>query len=181
MEIAARRRQGAEKNWVRRGVASASLHLCGERSGMKHKVKNIHFVGVGGSGMSGIAEVLANLGYQVSGSRPGGQRHPRRLEAPGRQGACRPCRKTRRQGRRRRRVDRRPRPTILRSSRPISAMCRWFPGPQMLAELMRLKRGIAIAGTSSRIPPPPAVAASSPKAHRPQLRHWRPLERRRPA
>jgi UDP-N-acetylmuramate--alanine ligase len=35
---------------------------------MKHKVNSIHFVGIGGSGMSGIAEVLANLGYQVSGS-----------------------------------------------------------------------------------------------------------------
>ena len=47
---------------------------------MKHKVKRIHFVGIGGSGMSGIAEVLANLGYQVSGSdlasnaRPSGWR-----------------------------------------------------------------------------------------------------------
>ena len=35
---------------------------------MKHKVRRIHFVGIGGVGMSGIAEVLANLGYQVSGS-----------------------------------------------------------------------------------------------------------------
>ena len=35
---------------------------------MKHKVKHIHFVGVGGSGMSGIAEVLAHLDYAVSGS-----------------------------------------------------------------------------------------------------------------
>jgi UDP-N-acetylmuramate--alanine ligase len=35
---------------------------------MKHAVKHIHFVGVGGSGMSGIAEVLLNLGYRVSGS-----------------------------------------------------------------------------------------------------------------
>ena len=35
---------------------------------MKHKVKRIHFVGVGGSGMSGIAEVLANQGFEVSGS-----------------------------------------------------------------------------------------------------------------
>src|SRR5438046_290425 len=35
---------------------------------MKHKVKRIHFVGIGGSGMSGIAEVLLNLGYKVSGS-----------------------------------------------------------------------------------------------------------------
>jgi UDP-N-acetylmuramate--alanine ligase len=35
---------------------------------MKHKVKNIHFVGIGGSGMSGIAEVLINLGFTVTGS-----------------------------------------------------------------------------------------------------------------
>jgi UDP-N-acetylmuramate--alanine ligase len=35
---------------------------------MKHKVKNIHFVGIGGSGMSGIAEVLINLEFNVSGS-----------------------------------------------------------------------------------------------------------------
>ena len=32
------------------------------------KLKNIHFIGIGGAGMSGIAEVLINLGYQVSGS-----------------------------------------------------------------------------------------------------------------
>ena len=35
---------------------------------MKHKVRRIHFVGIGGAGMSGIAEVLLNLGYEVSGS-----------------------------------------------------------------------------------------------------------------
>ncbi|MDP2154396.1 MAG: Mur ligase domain-containing protein, partial [Sulfuricella sp.] len=35
---------------------------------MKHKVKHVHFVGIGGVGMSGIAEVLLNLGYEVSGS-----------------------------------------------------------------------------------------------------------------
>ena len=35
---------------------------------MRHKVKHLHFVGIGGSGMNGIAEVLLNLGYQVSGS-----------------------------------------------------------------------------------------------------------------
>ncbi|WP_239668582.1 Mur ligase domain-containing protein, partial [Burkholderia cenocepacia] len=35
---------------------------------MKHIVKHIHFVGIGGAGMSGIAEVLVNLGYAVSGS-----------------------------------------------------------------------------------------------------------------
>ena len=35
---------------------------------MKHKVKHVHFVGIGGAGMCGIAEVLLNLGYVVSGS-----------------------------------------------------------------------------------------------------------------
>ena len=35
---------------------------------MKHAVRHIHFVGIGGAGMSGIAEVLANQGYEVSGS-----------------------------------------------------------------------------------------------------------------
>ena len=35
---------------------------------MRHKVKRVHFVGIGGAGMSGIAEVLINLGYDVSGS-----------------------------------------------------------------------------------------------------------------
>ena len=35
---------------------------------MKHAIKHIHFVGIGGSGMSPIAEILHNLGYRVSGS-----------------------------------------------------------------------------------------------------------------
>ncbi len=46
-------------------VVAAALHGAGA---MKHKVRHIHFVGIGGSGMSGIAEVLLNLGYEVSGS-----------------------------------------------------------------------------------------------------------------
>ena len=35
---------------------------------MFHKVNNIHFVGIGGIGMSGIAELLINLGFSISGS-----------------------------------------------------------------------------------------------------------------
>src|ERR1043165_7354764 len=35
---------------------------------MKHKVKQVHFIGIGGIGMSGIAEGLLNLGYTVQGS-----------------------------------------------------------------------------------------------------------------
>lgn len=43
---------------------------------MKHIVKHIHFVGIGGAGMSGIAEVLVNLGYHVSGSTSPRARRP---------------------------------------------------------------------------------------------------------
>ena len=35
---------------------------------MRHKVKHVHFVGIGGSGMSGIAEVMLNLDFEVTGS-----------------------------------------------------------------------------------------------------------------
>src|SRR5690606_4315236 len=50
---------------------------------MKHKVKHIHFVGIGGSGMSGIAEVLLNLGYRISGSDVAAGPATRRLDALG--------------------------------------------------------------------------------------------------
>ena len=50
---------------------------------MRHKVKRIHFVGIGGSGMSGIAEVFANLGYTVTGSDLTESAPVRRLRAMG--------------------------------------------------------------------------------------------------
>ena len=50
---------------------------------MKHKVKRIHFVGIGGSGMSGIAEVLLNLGYRITGSDLSENAATRRLAALG--------------------------------------------------------------------------------------------------
>ena len=50
---------------------------------MKHKVNHIHFVGIGGAGMSGIAEVLINLGYQVSGSDGASNAVTQRLAAMG--------------------------------------------------------------------------------------------------
>src|ERR1700752_3112911 len=65
---------------------------------MRHKGKRVHFVGIGGSGMSGIAEVLLNLSFQVSGSdlsdsaatdrlRRLGGRGSRRHDAPNVEGA----------------------------------------------------------------------------------------------
>ena len=49
----------------------------------KYKLNNIHFVGIGGSGMSGIAEVLNNLGYKVSGSDSASSSNTQRLESKG--------------------------------------------------------------------------------------------------
>ena len=116
---------------------------------MKHKVKNIHFVGVGGSGMSGIAEVLANLGYTVSGSDLAESATTRRLAAQGVRvvighaaehtiGA-----------------DAVVVSTAVKADNPevVSARERSIPvvpRAQMLAELMRLKQGIAIAGTHGK-------------------------------
>ena len=50
---------------------------------MKHAVKHIHFVGIGGAGMSGIAEILHNLGYTVSGSDQSDSATSRRLASLG--------------------------------------------------------------------------------------------------
>ena len=50
---------------------------------MKYKVKRVHFVGIGGSGMSGIAEVLVNLGFEVSGSDINDNAVTRRLQGLG--------------------------------------------------------------------------------------------------
>ncbi len=116
---------------------------------MKHKVRRIHFVGIGGSGMSGIAEVLVNLGYQVSGSDLAENAATRRLaqlgakvnlshEAKNVAGA-----------------DAIVVSTAVRSDNPevIEARARRIPlvpRALMLAELMRLRQGIAIAGTHGK-------------------------------
>ena len=50
---------------------------------MKHAIRHVHFVGIGGAGMSGIAEILHNLGYTVSGSDIADSPVLRRLQAMG--------------------------------------------------------------------------------------------------
>ena len=50
---------------------------------MKNKIKNIHFVGIGGSGMSGIAEVMHNLKFNVQGSDLGKSESIRHLKKIG--------------------------------------------------------------------------------------------------
>lgn len=116
---------------------------------MKHKVKRIHFVGIGGAGMSGIAEVLANQGFEVSGSDLAESAVTRRLAALGvRIVAGHAAANT--LG-----ADAVVVSTAVKDDNPEVAAARErhvpvVPRAQMLAELMRLKQGIAIAGTHGK-------------------------------
>ncbi len=116
---------------------------------MKHKVKHIHFVGIGGAGMSGIAEVLVNLGYSVSGSDLGENAATRRLRALGARVL------TGHSAENILHADAVVISTAVRNDNPevVAARARHVPivpRAQMLAELMRLKHGIAIAGTHGK-------------------------------
>ena len=116
---------------------------------MKHKVKNVHFVGIGGSGMSGIAEVLANLGYSVSGSDLADNATTRRLAALGIRTVVGHDAVNSAD------ADAVVVSTAVKADNPevVAARARKVPvvpRAQMLAELMRLRQGIAIAGTHGK-------------------------------
>ncbi|MDB5936064.1 MAG: UDP-N-acetylmuramate--L-alanine ligase [Massilia sp.] len=116
---------------------------------MKHKIKNIHFVGIGGSGMSGIAEVLLNLGYKVSGSDLGSNAASQRLESLG------ACVRLGHDAANIEGADVVVTSTAVNEQNPEviaarAAMIPIVPRAIMLGELMRLKRGIAIAGTHGK-------------------------------
>ncbi|GAA4342566.1 UDP-N-acetylmuramate--L-alanine ligase [Pigmentiphaga soli] len=116
---------------------------------MRHRIRNIHFVGIGGSGMSGIAEVLLNLGYRVSGSDLADSAATRRLAGLGARIV---------QGHAADNIegaDAIVTSTAVAGNNPevIAARNRRIPvvpRAVMLAELMRLKRGIAVAGTHGK-------------------------------
>jgi len=116
---------------------------------MKHKVKRIHFVGIGGSGMSGIAEVLLNLGYQVTGSDLGSNAATQRLAGLG---------ATVHTGHAAEHVAEADVVVVSTAvgnsnTEVMAARARRIPvvpRALMLAELMRLKQGIAIAGTHGK-------------------------------
>ncbi|MGO3890383.1 MAG: UDP-N-acetylmuramate--L-alanine ligase [Paenalcaligenes sp.] len=116
---------------------------------MKHRIKHIHFVGIGGSGMSGIAEVMLNLGYAVSGSDIQESAVTRRLSELGARivighnaenvkGMGAIVTSTAISG---------DNPEVLAAR---AARIPVVPRALMLAELMRLKRGIAVAGTHGK-------------------------------
>ena len=116
---------------------------------MKHRIEHIHFVGIGGSGMSGIAEVMLNLGYRISGSDLTESAVTKRLASLGAtitlghsaenvKGAHAIVTSTAV-------ANNNPEVIAARQARiPV------VPRAVMLAELMRLKRGIAVAGTHGK-------------------------------
>jgi UDP-N-acetylmuramate--alanine ligase len=116
---------------------------------MRHKVKSIHFVGIGGSGMSGIAEVFSSLGYTVSGSDISENPAVRRLRQMGIKifighaaanvaSADAVVTST---------AVKADNPEVLRAKESRIPV---VPRAMMLAELMRFKQGIAIAGTHGK-------------------------------
>jgi UDP-N-acetylmuramate--alanine ligase len=116
---------------------------------MFKKIRRIHFVGIGGIGMSGIAEVLHNLGYLVSGSDSRESETTRRLGTLGLSVAI---------GHRAENVE--TADVVVRSSavmhenvEVVAARQHLIPVIQraeMLAELMRMKYGVAVAGTHGK-------------------------------
>ena len=92
--------------------------------------RRVHFVGIGGVGMSGIAEVLCNLGYSVSGSDKADNANTRRLAGLGA------------------RIDRGHDAAKVAAAR--SRRIPVVPRAEMLGELMRFRRGIAVAGTHGK-------------------------------
>ena len=116
---------------------------------MKHKVKRIHFVGIGGAGMSGIAEVLLTLGYRISGSDLADSVVTRRLTSLGAQVI------TGHQAANVRGADCVVVSSAVRPDNPEVIAARnqripVVPRALMLAELMKLKQGIAVAGTHGK-------------------------------
>jgi len=116
---------------------------------MKHKIKHIHFVGIGGSGMSGIAEVLLNLGYKVSGSDLASNAASQRLAELGATVYLGHAEENVRG------ADAVVTSTAVNEANPEVVAARAakvpiVPRAIMLGELMRLKRGIAIAGTHGK-------------------------------
>ncbi|MGZ5277876.1 MAG: UDP-N-acetylmuramate--L-alanine ligase, partial [Caldimonas sp.] len=116
---------------------------------MKHAVKQIHFVGIGGAGMSGIAEVLHNLGYRITGSDQNASATTRALARLGIKvaighdaahiaGAEAVVTSSAVKG---------DNPEVIAAR---AARIPVVPRAVMLAELMRLKQGIAIAGTHGK-------------------------------
>ena len=135
---------------IRRLLATRDLaHADVGRTGVHGAATRVHFVGIGGAGMSGIAEVLCTLGYQVSGSDHADNATTRRLATLG---------VVVRHGHSAANVldaDCVVVSSAIQRDNPELAEARAqripiVPRAEMLAELMRFRRGIAVAGTHGK-------------------------------
>ena len=114
-----------------------------------HRIRRVHMVGIGGSGMCGIAEVLVNLGFEVSGSDMKSSQTTRQLESLG---------VTIHQGHAAENIGNADvlvvSTAIPKDNREVlaarEARLPVVPRAQMLAEIMRFRRGIAVAGTHGK-------------------------------
>ena len=130
---------------------------------MKHAIQHIHFIGIGGSGMSGIAEVLHTLKYTVSGSDIADSATLKRLNSLGIQTFIGHCEDNLKD------VDAVVTSTAVKADNPeiLAAKKKHIPvvpRAVMLAELMRMKTGIAIAGTHGKTTTTSLVASILAKA-----------------
>jgi len=116
---------------------------------MQRRIRRVHFVGIGGIGMSGIAEVLLNLGYRVSGSDLSDSETTQRLRRLGAEVFV---------GHRAENLQaadvvvvssavRRDNPEVIAAQQRSIPV---IPRAEMLAELMRMKYGVAVAGTHGK-------------------------------
>jgi UDP-N-acetylmuramate--alanine ligase len=116
---------------------------------LKHKVKNVHFVGIGGAGMSGIAEVLLNLDFAVSGSDLASNATTKRLEKFGAKVHLGHAEENLGN------ADVVVVSSAVNEQNPEVKAARAHnipvvPRALMLAELMRFRQGIAVAGTHGK-------------------------------
>jgi len=116
---------------------------------MKNKIKNIYFVGIGGSGMSGIAEVMHNLKFNVQGSDIGKSEMIQHLKKIGIKVFGKHLGKNIDQ------MDVLVVSTAVSKQNPevkaaIAKKIPIIPRAEMLSELMRFKKGIAVAGTHGK-------------------------------
>ena len=130
---------------------------------MKHAIQHIHFIGIGGSGMSGIAEVLHTLNYTVSGSDIADSATLKRLNSLGIQTFVGHSENNLKD------VDAVVTSTAVKADNPeiLAAKQKHIPvvpRAVMLAELMRMKTGIAIAGTHGKTTTTSLVASILAKA-----------------
>ena len=116
---------------------------------MNNKIRHIHMVGIGGAGMSGIAEVLLNQGYEISGSDISDSAVVRHLRSLGARVAVGHAAENVGD------VQVLVKSTAISDDNPELAEARRrniaiIPRAEMLAELMRLRQGVAIAGTHGK-------------------------------